>query len=273
MTKTNTLLFGPIGSGKSYAARTLLAEYPNQQGRMVKGAGKEVFALTHEPGWRSSYKGLTCELGFHVCEHLPTPVDWELARDWVDKLGKMASSSDMIKQVVPISIRQAFQRYIELFDICINYKCDVCGKEFGCVDDWTSDRVLYEDGLTGLTELAIQFINGPKPFLPLESYQAVMALIKNFVQKCAAIQGASYVLVAHWDREVNEVTREKTITIETIGQRLAPRLIRLFDEIVLCQHEAGRKFWWSTVEHGVELKARTLPYSDHIDPDFRQLFE
>lgn len=270
--KTNTLLFGPIGSGKSRSIRTLLAEYPDERGRIHKGAGKQVFTIAMEPGWRSSYEGLACNMGFHVIEHLPTAVDWDLAREWVERLGKLSSSSDMIKLPVPINIRQSFQKYLDLFDICREFKCHVCGQDFGDVSQWTDECVLVNDGLSGLTELATQFINGPKPFLPLESYQAVQALIKNFVTQCASID-ASYILIAHWDREVNEVTREKTVTIDTLGQKLAPKLLKLFDEIALTQHEAGKKFWWSTVEHGVELKARRLPYSDHIEPDFQQLFE
>lgn len=270
MSKTNSLLFGPIGSGKSRSVRTLLREWPDENGQLHKGAGKEVMLLALEAGAEASYKGLTCEMGFHRHQHLPADVPWDMMQDWIEKLGRLAKMEDMANMIIPSTVRQEFQQFLELYSICQDYKCDACGESFGGVSDWTDERAFVMDGLSGLSDMAIHFVVGPKPFLPLALYQPVQKLIGNFLKKCVGIP-ASFVLIAHWDKEVNPVTGTTSITIDTVGQKLAPQLMKIFDEII-CTRREKDKFFWSSLEDRVEQKVRRLPWSDSIEPSFELLF-
>ena len=271
--KTNVLNFGPIGSGKSRAVRTLLREWPDERGTWHKGVGKEVMLLALEAGAEASHDGCTCEMGFHRKTLLPAGDNWEATREFVEKLGKLDSVEDMARIKIPLEVRHAYQQYLDLYDIRADFTCEVCNEAFGDVRSWGEDRVFVNDGLSGLTQIATHYVNGPRPFLALALYQPVMGLIRSYIHECVGLPNASYILIAHWDREINEVTREKTITIDTIGQKLAPRILKEFDEIMISRHEEGRKFWWSTIEDGVELKCRRLPYSASIQPNYGEIFK
>ncbi len=48
---------------------------------------------------------------------------------------------------------------------------------------------------------------------------------------------------------------------------MAPKLPRNFDEVILSQQNGG-KFSWATVAHNTDLKARLLPLSSDIPPDY-----
>lgn len=270
--KTNTLLFGPIGSGKSFCVRTLLREYPDHVGKTRRGVGKEVFLLALEPGAEASHAGLTCEMGFHRHTLLPADGNWEQTRDFVEKMGKLDTVEDLAKIRLPPGVRSEYQQYLTLYDVRANFVCDMCGESFGSIREWNDNRIFVNDGLSGITQIATHYINGPRPFLALALYQPVMGLIRSYIHECVGLN-CSYVLLAHWDREKDEVTRQTSITIDTIGQKLAPRILKEFDEIAITHHEAGKKFWWSTLDDGVELKCRRLPYSDNIMPDFGVIFD
>lgn len=267
--KANVLLLGPVGSGKSYSLRTLLPHWPDERGTAHTGVGKEVMLLALEPGADATLGHFSCEMGLHVHQHLPATIGWEEMEEWVDRLGKL-SMEDVAKMTVPITVRQHYQHFLQLYSICAHFKCDRCGEDFGPVDSWGEDRVFAVDGLSGLSDMASQYLIGPKPIRSLPQTGAAQELIKAFLQKCVSIP-ASFALIAHWSREVNETTGSTSITVDTIGQKLAPKLLKLFDEIAVSRRD-GTKFSWSTLEDRIELKARRLPYKDNLEPDFGLIF-
>src|SRR6266550_9337876 len=98
--KANIITFGPIGSGKSYGIRTLLAEYPDREKRNHKGAGLKVLFHACEPGWEATNGDLTCEMGFHVHETLPADPDFETSLRWLDSIQGI-STEDLIRKSLP----------------------------------------------------------------------------------------------------------------------------------------------------------------------------
>lgn len=267
--KSNALVLGPVGSGKSFSLRTLLPHYPHN-GAAVAGAGKEVMLLALEPGADATLGHFTCEMGLHVHQHLPATIGWEEMEEWVRRLGVMDMEA-VAKMAVPAQIRQNYQQFLQLYSICAGYICDRCGENFGPVDSWDDSRVLAVDGLSGLSDMASHYLIGPKPIRSLPQTGSAQELIRALVQKWVSIP-ASFVLIAHWSRELNETTGQMSITVDTIGQKLAPKLVKLFDEIIVARRE-GTKFTWSTNEDRIELKARRLPYADNLEPSFKLIFE
>jgi hypothetical protein len=74
-------------------------------------------------------------------------------------------------------------------------------------------------------------------------------------------------LLAHAERETDEVSGGSKIMAATLGKKLAPRLPRFFSDVVLADRQ-GAKFTWSTAAIGADLKARNLPIADGLPPDF-----
>lgn len=265
MNKTNTLLLGPIGSGKSRSLRTLLPEWPDEDGRMHKGVGTTVLMLALEPGAEATNGDCTCEMGFHIHSHLPLSLDLEMMEEWTERLGTMTMEAIAKMEVSPI-VRREFNQFMGLYSICRQYKCDRCGQEFGAIDHLSEEYAFAIDGLSGLSDMAKQHIVGPKPVVSLPQFLASQELILNFLKLCLAVK-ATFVLVAHWSKEVNQVTGGRIITLDTLGNKLAPKITKMFDEIVVTNRQ-GNKFSWSNNDDEIELKARQLPYSDNIEPSF-----
>lgn len=268
--KANVVVFGPIGAGKSFSERTLLPEYPDVNGKIKKGAGVGVRLLACDPGWQATNGDLTCEMDFHVHEVLPANPSWSDRIKWLEKIQDKDGGEDIKKMGVPGNIRSAYRQFMDLHVACINFICDVCGKEFGCVEDWKDDVAFVNDGLSGITKMAKHFTVGPKPALTWPDIDAAGHNIEDYIDKCVSLK-CTYVLIAHWDREPDKIEGGTTIMLDTIGNKLAPRLIKVFDEIVLAKR-ANNKYSWDMADDKVEQKARRLEYKSGLEPDFSQIF-
>jgi hypothetical protein len=99
-----------------------------------------------------------------------------------------------------------------------------------------------------------------------------MGNLERFISKCCADLKCSFVLIAHTEREYDEITGGSKLMVSTLGRRLAPKIPRFFDEVVLCRRERD-KFFWTSVDNTADLKVRRLPFSDSIPPDFKPLLE
>lgn len=268
--KANIVELGPIGTGKTYAVRTLLAEYPDGFGKIHKGAGLNVHLLACEPGWEATNGDLTCEMGFHVHQVLPANPDWDVSLRWLVKISNM-SAEEIKKMPIPASIRTGYHQFMDLYKACIKFECVRCGKDFGSVDDWGEDIALVADGLTGISKMAIHFTVGPKPTLTWPEVDAAQHHVEGFINKCVSLR-CTFLLIAHWAREPGQVEGGTNITVHTIGQKLASRLLLdTFDEIILAERN-GNTYTWNLADERVDQKARRLEYKAGLRPDFSQIF-
>lgn len=265
--KNNVLLTGLIGSGKTKSIETLLPEY-ERNGRNRRGAGLSVFMQTFEPGVERVLGQYPCEAGLHWHFIQPLKLDWDDAMSFMKKANTVG-----IKDLADLTDpnRRKYTQWFEIFESCKEYICDRCGENFGSVDEWQDDRCLVHDGLTGLSNMAMRALVGGSPFVSLPAYKAGQEMVEMLMQLTLALN-CSYVLLAHVDKEfVPEIGRTK-ITASTIGQKLAPKLNKMFDEVILAER-SGTTFTWSTNDSEAELKTRSLPWSDKIEPDFAQLYK
>lgn len=266
MTRTNTLLLGPVQTGKTWITRTLLAEYPDVAGKVHRGAKKTVLTLSLEPGWEDTMADVTCQMGMHYAYVPPLDVDWAD----LDQLSTLINRAGDVTKVIDPNKRN----YTQMFDTYSTlkaYRCRRCEKEFGDVSKLDDNHAVVMDGLTGLSTNAMHMVAGLKPAKSWPEFDAAGQQVENLLRKCVSI-GASFVLVAHVDRELDPVTRAAKLTMHTIGNKLAPRLTKdLFSEIIFCRRDDRQRFWWSTIEPDMDLKARRLPFSDQITPGFAQI--
>lgn len=255
--KTNVLILGAIGTGKSYSLRTFLK------------ANKDVFVLSVEPGIEASLGDVTCKQGLHWHYLAPAAMSWEVLENSAIKLNTL--QMDALAKL-PAHDKRDFDQFLQIYGICANFVCDRCGVEFGPIDGWDDSRVFALDGLTTLSRMAVQFVKGSKPITTLPETGAAQDLVRNLLKKLVGDTRCSFVLLAHTEREENMVSGGTIITVSTIGKRLAPDIPKDFDEVVMSYRE-GEKFFWSTNDTRVDLKARRLPFSDVLAPDFSQLFK
>jgi hypothetical protein len=267
MEKTNTLLMGPVATGKTWITRTLLAEYPDADGRTQRGAGLTVHTVSLEPGWADTMGDCTCEMGMHYCYIAPLEADWDAIEDLADRVNQASDVTKVIDQN-----KRKYRQMFDTYDAMVNFVCHRCGKEFGPVSKMDTSHAVVVDGLTGLSRNAMTLTVGLKPYKTWPEFDAAGQQVENFLRKCVSIP-ASFVLIAHLDREPDAATQSTRLTMHTIGNKLAPRLTKdLFSEIILTRRDDRGRFWWSTNEANMDLKARRLPFSATITPGFKQLF-
>jgi hypothetical protein len=113
---------------------------------------------------------------------------------------------------------------------------------------------------------------GSRPFLSLPEIGGIQQQIEGFMDLAWGGTRCTSVLLAHIERETSPLTGLSTLTTATIGQKLAPKLARKPDEIIVAECIDG-KYVWNTEEAGRGLKRRRLPLSASLAPDFSQLFK
>ena len=92
----------------------------------------------------------------------------------------------------------------------------------------------------------------------------------NFIRLCTQGITATFVITAHVDRQIDEISGTTKIMVKSIGKALAGDIPQLFSDVILTVRE-GDKFTWDTAAYGVDCKTRSLGYRSKILPDFGQV--
>src|SRR5262249_48064215 len=142
-----------------------------------------------------------------------------------------------------------------------NFTCARCGKVFGPVDQLDDSFVLAVDGLTGLSKMAFDLHVGAKPAITQPEFGVIMGQIQRLIDKLTTSTKCSFVLTSHVDKEIDQINGGYVLTLDTIGNKLGPRIPKMFDECVYCYRE-DNKFYWSTSEQRASVKHRRLAYGD-----------
>jgi len=251
----NVMLVGATGTGKTYSLRTLI------------DAGITPFILFTEPGVRT-ISDISCE-HLHYKYIPPATPDWSTMLDSAKKINTY--EFDQLAKMKSIN-KQKYGQFLEVLTTLNNFTCDRCGENFGDVAQWGTDRAICIDSLSGLNIMSMDLVVGSKPTKSMSDWGVAMDNLERLINKMTADTQCHFVLTAHLEREQDEVTGGIHLMASTLGRKLAPRLPRFFDDVVLCRKE-GDQWIWSTASMQVDLKGRNLPTSAHLQPTFVQLLE
>jgi hypothetical protein len=123
------------------------------------------------------------------------------------------------------------------------------------------------DGLTGINTMSRALTVGLKPNPSPGEWGVMQGNILNLVRKLCADCKCFFTLIAHVERETNEITGGTNLTVSTLGAKLAPKLPPEFTNVVEARR-VGTNFSWSTATAGVDTKAGDLPIQEGLSPDF-----
>lgn len=244
------LLMGPSGSGKTTAIRTLIE------------AGLEPFCIFTEPGFEVISDVPADKLHWHYIPPADTP--WEDMIGSATKINQLSFES--LAKLSDIN-KRSYDQFIDLLKSCNNFHCDRCNKDFGDVAKWPTNRVLVIDSLSGVNIMAMNLVIGSKPVKSMADWGVAMDNLERFVQKLCTDLHCHFVLMAHSERETDEVLGGSKIMAATLGRKLAPKIPRFFSDVILSVKE-GAAFTWSTAAMGADLKARNVPIRDGMPPSF-----
>lgn len=258
-----TLLVGPSGSGKTSAIATQLL------------AGLEVFVVVTEPGGVESLLDGAARLKapvdrLHWTTCLPAAAGWSGIEEMITKINSMtqkglADETNMGKA----GFRDAAMRFLNAFR---DFKCERTGQGYGDFTTWDDTRAMNVDSLSGWSAMAWGTTVGYKPTANPGEWGIAQNFIEKFLLKINNDRRCFFALTAHLEKEMDEMTGVKRVTVSTLGAKLAPKIPPFFSEVVRTYREVDAKgapaFRWSTLASDQDLKNRALPISSTLPPSF-----
>lgn len=257
----NAIVMGPPGSGKTHALSTLPA------------TGLETFVLFLEPG-------LETLVGAYSDTNRPVPdnLHWHYLQSKQRSIEDLRKTAEMIGKFDQKALanykdmrRSQYNQFEAIYALLNDFIDQRTGKHYGPVDEWGSDRCLVIDGLSGLGRAVMDSITGDKPLRDKPDYGLAQTSLMNFIHKVTTGCNCHFVLIAHVDRQLDEVLGGVKLMISTIGQAIKSDLAQPFSDVILAKREQAT-WWWDTADSGADLKTRNLPVQSKIPADFGAIF-
>lgn len=260
----SVLLQGASGAGKTSSTITLLQQ------------GIEVFVIGTEPGFIDSLidrcRALNVNVDkLHWTSCLPATDGWDAMNEMVKAIGGMDFEGvSKLKGVGKDKTRVPAQKLLAALQ---DFHCERDGKAYGSFTNWGDDRALIIDSLSGLSTIAWYLTVGYKPTGAPGEWNIAMNFLEGLLMKINSDRKCYFVLTAHIEKEMDEITGVQRVMTSTLGRKLAPKIPRFFGEVVYAVRtidNAGKpSFTWSTVDRNADLKNRVLPVGDKLPPDFK----
>lgn len=260
------LLEGPSGSGKTHAIGTLVDWAAAQPTPL------EVFVLFTENGletlkgyWSDRGKPVPANLHWHV---IKTPaISLEGLLDAAKMVGN-SSYEAVTKSVDPNRGRNnPWEKFLKALS---DFPCDRTGKTYGNIGAWTPDRILVNDSLSETANACMRMVIGNKPTASQPDYGVAQNNLLNWLRYMTQAFQGTFILTAHVQRQVNEVTGMTQLMTKAIGKALADDIPQLFSDTIYTVRE-GTNWYWDTAAANVDTKTRYLPVAAKIKPDFAQI--
>jgi len=256
----NVCIMGPAGTGKTYSLASLA------------DAGIEVFYIDLENGlesllahWADKGKSVPPNVHWKKLSAPRAGLDELLVR--AKKVNTMPMET-LAKMIDPQ--RSKHDRFIKLLEALNDFVDDRTGVSYGPVSEWGPERAICIDGLTGLCEAAMSLVVGGKPVRSQpdwgQAQDTAFGLLSLLTDNCPCW----FVLIAHVEREVDQIFGGIKIQISSLGKALTPRLPQKFSDVILSTR-VGAKWSWDTASAQADLKTRNLPVLADIAPDFKAI--
>ncbi|MGH7472316.1 MAG: hypothetical protein ACREJW_00075 [Candidatus Methylomirabilales bacterium] len=252
------ILMGLPGSGKTWSLHTALR------------SGLEVFLIGTEPNAIDSILD-ACQATGTSTEHLhwttirAAPADRRTLRELV-KITNLMSYEDITKIKGGVA-RQRTGQLAKLVDVLEDFKCEHCGAAFGDPAKWPDTRMLVLDSLSGLNHLAMTNHIGLKPSAHLGEWGCAINTEAQFINDLVYGLQCYFTLIAHIDRDTNQITGGTVISPAALGNKYGPKMGKDFSEVILAKKQHST-FVWSTSESDTATKNRSLPINDKLPPSF-----
>jgi hypothetical protein len=264
------IVMGPTGTGKTDVILTLLT------------AGLEVFVIITEPdGIVSLIDGAIRRklpldnLHWSYCP--PAAVGVMPVIEMATKIGSMGFQAIQdLKDGIGKSdaTREAAMKILRLI---ANFHCDRTGADFGPVAKWGDNRALVIDSLSGFSIIAWMLTLGLKPTGHPGEWNVAQNFIRSVLNQITGDRHFFFVMIAHIERETDDLTGTTKTMVSTLGRKLAPNIPLFFSEVILARKTITGadkvRFHWSTIDSQCDLKNRSLPIGSDLEPDFRPIVD
>lgn len=262
------LLEGPSGAGKTHSLGTLVDWAARQSPTL------EVFVLFTE-------NGLETLKGYWADRNLPIPenLHWHVITTPTIGLESLIAGAKNVGLLTYEALtktidpnRGANNPWEKLLRVLTDFPDDRTGKTFGNIGTWGPERVLVNDSLSETAIACLRMSTGNKPMAAQQEYLVSQTNLMNWLRYMTQALRCTFVLTAHVQRQVNEVTGTTQLMTKAIGKAIADEIPPLFSDVIYCVRE-GANWFWDTAAANVDVKTRSLPIQAKISPDFGQIME
>lgn len=256
----NVLLIGPAGTGKTHSIGTLV------------DSGVEVFFLALESGIESLF-------GYYTDKGKPLPpnLHWHTLKaakaSFLDLMENARAINTMSLDVLSKAVdpnRNKRNQFIELLTVLNDFPDEATGKNFGPVNTWTPSRALVIDGMTGIGRAAMSLVIGGKAVKNQSDWGIAQDQVEKILRMLCDNCRCHFVLLAHVEREVDQVMGGTKLMVATLGRALAPKIPPMFSDVILAVR-AGDKWNWDTGTPQADVKARNMPFQGNLPATFAPL--
>jgi AAA domain-containing protein len=259
------LLMGVPGSGKTHSISTLLE------------SGLEVFVVSTEPhGLEALLDACAPKNGLLDRLHWSYLAPARPGFNTQVNLAKLIASSNQAALAALPPMPRADASWIKLLNTFVNFHDDRTGKDFGDVTTWDASRALVVDSLSGVSAMAMDVTIGDKVTANPGEWGIAMRALDKFILNCTSSLNCFFVMTAHTEKELDELTGVAKTMVSTLGKKLAPTVPRFFSEVALAHSESKgdqKSFYWSTNEPNTVLKNRALPIGSRLAPSFQPIVQ
>lgn len=226
--------------------------------------------------------GIESLLGYYTDRGLPVPdnLHWHVLN--VDAGGGFSVLYDQAKLIGEMTQESLYKMqdfgraqnnpFLKVLAQLVNFTDQRTGQSFGDVAKWGPNRALVVDGLTGLGSFAMTMTIGKKPLRSQTDWGLAQGVVEKFCRTCCDQSKAHFVLIAHVEREVDQINGGVKITVQTLGKALPPLIPPMFSDVIYAMRD-GTKWTWSTAHAMCDLKTRNLPVAEGIQPTFKLIID
>lgn len=261
ITGFNDVIMGPAGTGKTYSVGTLVE------------TGLDVFYLSMESGLESLLgyfkdKGKPIPENLHWHKVAPAKASFDEMISAAEKINTM--SLDVLAKAVDMN-KSKYNQFILMLKALNNFHCDRTNQDFGAVNTWGVDRVLVIDGLTGICGAAMSLVIGGKAVRNQSDWGIAQDQVEKLLRMLCDNCNCHFVLIAHVEREVDQVLGGVKLMASSLGQKLSPKIPSMFSDVLLAVRE-GNNYYWDTLSAQADVKTRNLTYGSKLTPDFKSIY-
>lgn len=258
----NVLLMGPSGTGKTYSITTLV------------DTNMEVFCLFLEPG-------LETLIGAYADNNKPIPenLHWHYLQPKTQGFNQLKDTASLIGKFDLSGLgkmrdmkRDQNNQMIEMYTILNDFSDQRTGKKYGPVDGFSNNTVLVIDSLSALIKMAFDMQVGTKPVRDVSDWGIVQQVLMSFIHKITSGCNCHVVIIAHVERELDQILGGNKITVSVPGKAIAATILQPFSDVILAVRE-NASFVWDTANSQADVKTRNLPIQGKLPADFNAIYE
>jgi hypothetical protein len=126
--------------------------------------------------------------------------------------------------------------------------------------------------MAGLGRAAMSLVVGGKAVKSQSDWGIAQDQVEKLLRMLCDNCACHFVLIAHVERETDQVLGGVKLMVSTLGRALAPKIPAMFSDVILTVR-SGDKWTWDAGSAQADVKVRNLPFKSDLPPTFGPVVE